>query len=217
MTDALTVAGIGGNDAQGLYSNVGSCVDLYAPGSQIYAAINTSDTAVQLNSGTSQAAAFVAGAAAVYLAGNPGASPSAVAGAIISGATPGKVTGVTGGTPNLLLRVVGGSSGGTEPAPPPPPPPTEPPPPPPSNAAPTASFTASCSKAACSFNGSSSTDDAGIASYSWNYGDGGWGSGVTTSHVYSAKGNYKMTVTLTVTDTGGLTSSVQKTVTIRNR
>jgi len=40
---------------------------------------------------------------------------------------------------------------------------------------------------------------------------------VTTSHVYSAKGNYKMIVTLTVTDTGGLTSSVQKTVTIRNR
>jgi subtilisin family serine protease len=212
VTDALTVAAIGGMDAQATYSNVGSCVDLYAPGTQIYSAINTSDTAVQLNSGTSQAAAFVAGAAALYLQGNPGASPSAVAGAIISGATAGVVTGVTGGTPNRLLRVVGGSSGGGSTLPPPPPPP-----PPPSNAAPYASFTASCSKATCNFDGSSSTDDAGIASYAWNYGDGTAGSGVRTSHVYLAKGNYKMIVTLTVTDTGGLTSSVQKSITIRNR
>jgi hypothetical protein len=215
VTDALTVAGTGGDDVQATYSNLGSCVDLYAPGTNIYAAINTSDTAVQLNSGTSQAAAFVAGAAALYLQGNPGASPSTVAGAIISGATTGKVTGVTGGTPNRLLRVVGGSSGGTDPLPPPPPPPE--PEPQPSNAAPTASFTVSCSKATCSFDGSASKDDAGIASYAWNYGDGTWGSGVKTSHLYLAKGNYKMTVTLTVTDTGGLTSSIQKSVTIRNR
>jgi subtilisin family serine protease len=209
VTDAITVAGIGGADAQATYSNVGSCVDLYAPGTQIYSAINTTDTAIQLNSGTSQAAAFVAGAAALYLQGNPGASPSAVAGAIISGSTSGVVTGVTGGTPNRLLRVGGGgSTGSTEPPPPPPPP---------SNVAPTASFTASCNKATCSFDGSASTDDAGVASYAWNYGDGSSGAGMKTSHVYVAKGNYKMTVTLTVTDTGGLTSSVQKTVTVRNR
>jgi len=209
VADAIVVAAIGGMDAQATYSNVGSCVDLYAPGTQIYSATNTSDTAIQLNSGPSQAAAFVAGAAAMYLQGNPGASPSAVAQAIISGATAGVVTGLTGGTPNRLLRVLGGS-GGSEPPPPPPPPP-------PGNAAPIASFTASCNKASCSFDGSASTDDAGIAGYAWSFGDNTTGTGMKTSHTYTAKGSYKMTVTLTVTDTGGLTSSVQKSVTVRNR
>jgi subtilisin family serine protease len=208
---AITVAAIAGLDAQAAYSNVGSCVDLYAPGTQIYSAMNTSDIAVQLMSGTSQASAFVAGAAAIYVAGNPSATPAQVAQAIVSSATAGVVTGVTGSTPNRLLRVTGSEGSTTEPPPPPPPPPA--------NTAPVAAFTASCSKASCSFNGSGSTDDTGIASYSWSFGDGATASSTSpmSSHVYSAKGTYSMTVTLTVQDAEGLAGSVQKSITIRNK
>jgi serine protease len=54
------------------------------------------------------------------------------------------------------------------------------------------------------FNGSGSSDPDGyIVSYSWNFGDGTSGGGVTATHVYSSAGNY--TVTLTVMDNGSLT------------
>lgn len=204
VASAITVAAIGGMDAQASYSNTGSCVDLYAPGTQIYAAVNADDNAIQLNSGTSQASAFVAGAAALYLQANAGASPVAVAQAIVSGATVGVVTGVTGGTPNRLLRVNGGGS---------------PPPPPPGNAAPVASFTWSCNKATCSFNASASSDDGTISSYGWTFGDGGSATttGPLTGHVYAAKGNYSVNVNLTVTDNAGLSATTQKSLAIRNK
>lgn len=68
--------------------------------------------------------------------------------------------------------------------------------------------------AAVSFDGSKSTDDRGIVSYVWNFGDGAAASGVTVSHAYIAAGTY--TVTLTVTDGGGLSASDTATVTISN-
>ncbi|HEV8218274.1 MAG TPA: S8 family serine peptidase, partial [Gemmatimonadaceae bacterium] len=205
VPEALTVAAIGGSDLQAAYSNYGGCVDLYAPGTNIYSAVNTSDTAIDLYTGTSQADAFVAGAAALYLENNPSATPAAVTQAILGGATVGVVAGATGGTPNRLLRVGGGSD--------------TPPPPPAGNAAPVASFTASCQKASCTFDASSSKDDVGIASYAWSFGDGGSLTSSTpqASHTYSAKGNYSVTVRLVVTDGGGLTSTTQKSITIRNK
>ena len=53
--------------APGVAANYGSCVDLWAPGTNILSASNESDTATMLRSGTSQAVPFVAGAAALYL------------------------------------------------------------------------------------------------------------------------------------------------------
>lgn len=51
-------------------------------------------------------------------------------------------------------------------------------------------------------NGGNSFDpDGNIASYSWSFGDGGTGSGVTPSHAYNAAGTYN--ITLTVTDNLG--------------
>lgn len=201
---ALTVAAMTSVDAQASYTNYGSCVDLFAPGSNIYGATNSGDTDIVLRSGTSQATGFVAGAAAMYLASNPGASPAEVSQALISAATVGVLSGVTPGTPNRLLRVTGGSGG----SPPPPPPP-------PGNAAPTAKFSATCNKASCTFDASSSTDDVGIVGYNWNFGDGTTGSGSPVSHTYSTRTNITVTVTLTVSDGGGLTGTTQQSVSIK--
>jgi len=205
VTNALTVAAVeAANDVQSSYANIGSCVDLYAPGTQILSAMSASDTATALQIGTSQASAFVAGAAALYLQSNPTASPAQVHDAIVSGATAGVVNAVTAGTPNRLLRVNGGGSGGTGGGSGP------------DVTPPVAAFTVSCSRTTCSFNASSSSDNVGIASYSWSFGDNTSGSGKTATHTYAtAKSNYSVPVTLRVTDAANLWSSTSQTVTIR--
>ena len=55
------------------------------------------------------------------------------------------------------------------------------------------------------FTGSASTDDRGMASYAWEFGDGATATAADPSHLYTAPGKY--TATLTVTDLDGLTST----------
>ncbi len=62
------------------------------------------------------------------------------------------------------------------------------------------------------FNASSSTITNG--SYSWDFGDGSRGSGVTPTHSYSLARTY--TVTLTVTNDRGQSQTTSKTVTVAN-
>jgi subtilisin family serine protease len=100
---ATTVAASTRDDARASYSNWGSCVDLYAPGSGITSAWYQSDAQLNTISGTSMASPHVAGVGALYRAANPGASPAAVDAAIKAAATQGKITGNRRGTPNLLL------------------------------------------------------------------------------------------------------------------
>jgi subtilisin family serine protease len=109
---ALTVAASTQTDSRPSFSNFGSCVDLFAPGSGIQSTWNTSNTATAVSSGTSMASPHVAGAAALYLDLNPGASPAAVAQALIGNATTGAISNPGSGTPNRLLYT-GFMGGGT--------------------------------------------------------------------------------------------------------
>ncbi|MBP2405749.1 S8 family peptidase [Streptomyces syringium] len=106
VPEAITVASTTKDDQQSDFSNYGSVVDLYAPGSDITSAWNDSDSGTKTISGTSMATPHVAGAAAVYLGGHKDATPEQVAGALTKGATPDKVSNPSEGTPNKLLKVV---------------------------------------------------------------------------------------------------------------
>ena len=116
---ALTVGSSTSTDARSSFSNIGTCLDLFAPGSSILSAWNTSDTATNTISGTSMATPHVAGVAALYLQNNTSASPATVANAIITTATTNHLTGVGTGSPNRLLYsplTTGGGGGGGVPS-----------------------------------------------------------------------------------------------------
>ncbi|MFG2171503.1 S8 family peptidase [Streptomyces niveus] len=106
VATAITVGATTRTDARATYSNYGPTVDIFAPGSDITAGWNTSDSATYTGNGTSFAAPHVSGAAAIYLTNHPGASPAAVATALVNGATSNVITGVGAGSPNKLLRLV---------------------------------------------------------------------------------------------------------------
>ncbi len=105
---AITVGATTSTDARASYSNFGSCVDIFAPGSSITSDWNTSDTATNTISGTSMATPHVAGSAALYLGDHPGSSPATVSSGLLAAATTGRVTDPGAGSPNLL-EYVGGS------------------------------------------------------------------------------------------------------------
>ena len=103
---AITVGATTSSDYRASYSNYGSVLDLFAPGSSILAGWYTSDTATATLSGTSMAAPHVAGAAAVYLTSHPTAGPATVQSALVAGATSGVLHSIGTGSPNRLLRLV---------------------------------------------------------------------------------------------------------------
>lgn len=80
------------------------------------------------------------------------------------------------------------------------------------NQPPSAAFTYNCNNLSCQFT-DTSTDDVGIASRDWDFGDGGSSTATNPSHTYSSSGTY--TVTLDVTDTpNGAADSVQVPITV---
>ncbi|WP_460762818.1 S8 family serine peptidase [Lysobacter fragariae] len=117
-SSAITVGSTTSSDARSSFSNYGSCVDIFAPGSSITSASYGSDTGSTSMSGTSMASPHVAGVAALYLATNPTATPAQVANALASNASTNKVTDPVGSPNRLLYSLSGGapacnSTGGT--------------------------------------------------------------------------------------------------------
>lgn len=101
--NAITVGSTTTSDARSSFSNFGTCLDIFAPGSGILSAYFSSDTATATLSGTSMASPHVAGVAALYKQFNPGASASTTRNAIVNGSTTNHVTNAGSGSPNRLL------------------------------------------------------------------------------------------------------------------
>ncbi|WP_412543453.1 S8 family serine peptidase [Longispora sp. K20-0274] len=84
-------------------SNYGSCLDLWAPGTNIVSASYSSNTGTATMTGTSMASPHTAGAVALYLGVNPNATPQQVRDALVNNGSTGKLTGIMTGSPNVLL------------------------------------------------------------------------------------------------------------------
>jgi len=148
---AITVGATTSANGLAYFSNVGSCVDILAPGYNITSDWIGSSTATNTISGTSMASPHVAGAAALYLSANPTASVTDVTNALITNATSNAISSVPAGTPNKLLYVgfMGSGGGGGSP--------------------PTATLSKSCSGFTCTFTLTSS----GGTSTDWHFTGGG--------------------------------------------
>lgn len=121
---ALTVGATESNDARAGYSNYGSCLDIFAPGSGITSAWHTADDAFAGLSGTSMASPHVAGVAAVILGDYPTSTPEQVRATLLSASATGVVSDAGAGSSNALLTNLYSA-----PATVPPPAPTPTPPP----------------------------------------------------------------------------------------
>ncbi len=105
VASAITVGATTSTDARASYSNYGTCLDIFAPGSAITSAWYNSNTATKSISGTSMASPHVAGAAALVLAANQSFTPAQVRDRLVTDATSGVVTRPGTGSPNRLLFV----------------------------------------------------------------------------------------------------------------
>ncbi len=101
---AITVGASDDTDTRASFSNLGGCVDLYAPGVDVLSSWVSSNTAAGYLDGTSMASPHVAGAIARLQQDDPLASPAALAGQLLGRSTLGALTDADEvGTPNRLL------------------------------------------------------------------------------------------------------------------
>ncbi|UVS79258.1 S8 family peptidase [Actinokineospora sp. UTMC 2448] len=110
VPEALTVGWFNKDRTRG--GNYGRCIDLFAPGGNIYSSDHTGS--FRTGSGTSMASPHVAGAAALYLSAHPDATPQQVSDALVASASPDLITNPGSGSPNKVLYV-GDIGGGTPP------------------------------------------------------------------------------------------------------
>ena len=206
VANVLTVGATVNNDYRASYSDVGPCVDLFAPGGDYFGyyggygmvelAANTGTGDYGYAAGTSFASPVVAGVAALVLEQSHSMSPSAVAKLIVQSATTNAVHDPGTGSPNRLLysRIVVG-----------PPPPT---------------LTVSISGPTLIRPGATCLWQASVAdgtppySYQWTIDGADGGTGASASgHKDPGNFNSSFTVSVAVTDAGGLHGTRDITVT----
>jgi subtilisin family serine protease len=102
VSKAITVAATDNTDTRASYSNYGSCVDIFAPGSQINSAWIGSNTATKVLNGTSMATPHVAGVVAEMLQSAPTATPQTISTNLVNQASSNVVKNPSG-SPNRLL------------------------------------------------------------------------------------------------------------------
>lgn len=167
VIEAMTIGATTRSDAKTSWSNYGSCVDWFAPGYQITSAWHTTNTATNTISGTSMAAPHVAGAAALVLQGATASSPEQVRNELYRRTTKGVVTSSSTANNHLLHTLAAyddsdqptGDGGTTDSG---------------------YSISVACDKTRCSFDASPDLTTA-----TWDFGDGGAGSGDPATHDYS--------------------------------
>ena len=99
----ITVGATAENDQRASFSNYGSCVDLFAPGTNIIGASFSSSTATSVSSGTSSSAPLVTGVLALWLEKYPEAKALSLSKTVITQATADVLTDVGNSSPNRLL------------------------------------------------------------------------------------------------------------------
>jgi serine protease len=199
----VSVAAVDQNEQRASFSQRNSQVELAAPGVGVLSTIPGGGYAAW--NGTSMATPHVAGVAALIWNYNRGWTNADIRNALQASA---KDLGASGRDSSFgfglvqaadALALLTGDSG-----------PVEPPP----NQVPTASFMHQCTDLACTFDGRGSSDaDGSIEAYAWSFSDGGSASSSQVSRTFAAAGTY--TVTLTVTDNGGLSATTSKDITVK--
>lgn len=105
-SDVVTVGSVNILNSVSSFSNIGKCVDVYAPGEQILSAWSTGDTIINFLSGTSMACPHTTGVMAYLMAEDVaglGQNPKALKAKLLETARQGKVSSSLGGSANLLL------------------------------------------------------------------------------------------------------------------
>merc|ERR1712003_385802 len=119
VPSAITVGSTDSTDARSYFSCYGTCVDIWAPGSDVVSLSHTSDTGPRSLSGTSMACPHVSGAAALILGADNSKSPQKVISDLLNDSVRNAISDLKFGDSNALLYV------GADGVPPSPPSPTQ--------------------------------------------------------------------------------------------